>query len=279
MCVSMYPARLTGTVLYFGDAIHPKHGYVHVLGYQNQVQNQFSGPNAMILHFPTSRPMTPENVVDTEPFSKFMDDMVSALRPPVPRGGLLAKSATRGADTMVHSFEHGIYHIVMSADASQIPKALQTVPEEKRPRVNQKLFDWYAREFPQRTLALCCFNNTEARKATPMLWYYSPIDNSTFFAPAVDSHTGDVPDFNEMVYVDHWCIVGSPNLTTQSRHVAPVNYQQRLSEEAAALLPRFVMGRQFSGQMPNSDFLLPNASKALLAGDLSALGRDTQRVF
>lgn len=57
MCIVTAPAKLTGTKLYIGEGV--RNGYrVNVLGYQNTAYT-FSGPNGMLLHFPTDEPMTP----------------------------------------------------------------------------------------------------------------------------------------------------------------------------------------------------------------------------
>ena len=39
MCVSMWPADFTGTILYTGRRRHPEHGWIDVLGYQNTAAN------------------------------------------------------------------------------------------------------------------------------------------------------------------------------------------------------------------------------------------------
>ena len=64
MCMTLYPAVLSKTILYAGEALIDGK-LVHVLGYQNTAKNESKGPNAMILPFPTSIAMGPGNVVDT----------------------------------------------------------------------------------------------------------------------------------------------------------------------------------------------------------------------
>ena len=73
MCLSLFPARFTGTLLCLSEAQHPSRGYVNVLTYENTVQNRSPGANAMLLHFPSSG-MTRENVVDTRSFRGFTKD-------------------------------------------------------------------------------------------------------------------------------------------------------------------------------------------------------------
>lgn len=250
MCVSVDKADFRNTTLLISEARHPATGKkVHVLGYQNAAVSYSSGPNAMILHFP-AHPMTQENVVDTSGFPWFLQDLVHAVTPPS-----LGRSIPGAAGVEV--FDHGIYTVVLAANASFVFSALPLVPEEKRPPFNQRLFDWYGSMWPDWPVALCCFNNRQAAQADPMLWWYEPLDDSWLLAPSIDCHTGEVPDLDADVAVDHWVIAGLQE--RRFPNLVPVRYRDEtaIPAFAAALLPSYVVGVKIETRLQNGDFLFP----------------------
>ncbi|MGH3648095.1 MAG: hypothetical protein ACRDTM_13085, partial [Micromonosporaceae bacterium] len=167
MCVSMAPAEFSGTILYGGRRQHPRYGPVEVLGYQNTAVNHATGANAMVLHLP-SPALGQEHFVPVGEHRDVLQRMVNALRPP-PTAGAFAAVGVAPAVTV---FEHDIYTVVLASDPTQIPGALSRVPERKRPALNPELFDFYAKVFPQHSIALCCFDNADAQQASPLLIWY-----------------------------------------------------------------------------------------------------------
>lgn len=259
MCVTMARAWLASTVLYAAE-VDAGGERVHVLGYQNKVANKTSplarlmgkgGGNAMILPFPAEPgSMTRENVLDTEHCPNILQDMKRALEP-MPRGRGLTDAPHSGAPA-VQVFTTGIYTVVLARDARAIPKALGRVPAEKRPGLNPQLFDAYAIWYPDWTIALCCFNNRQAALATPMLWWYRPREPDRLFAPALDCHTGAVPDLGAKVMVDHVVAFASPELGERGE---PVRYQDAIPPAVAPYLCGRVIGEGFHKRMPNGDFV------------------------
>lgn len=261
MCVSAAPARFSRTTVFAGEA-QRNGSVVHVLGYENTAQNRVGrvgrfAPwrssrvgNAMLLHFPAVRgSMSQANVVDTQSCPHILGDMVSALFPPVAAADPAHRVTTSPA---VEVFDSGIYTVVLASDASAIPDALHRVPRSRRPEVSDAMFEWYARQFPGWPLALCCFDNRDARHATPMLWWYKPQFPEFLFAPAIDGHTGNPPDLAESVEVDHRVVLG----VTGSDTGMPVNYSDALPEDVSSLLPQRVVGTGFRRvRMPNGDFV------------------------
>ncbi len=259
MCVAMAPARFTGTTVYAGEA--RRNGkVVHVAGYENTVQSltgsrrrwrrgRRPAGNAMILHFPAvPASMTQANVVDTEACPRILADMVRALAPPVAAAAAPQASFTPAPAVAV--FEHGIYTVALASDARAIPAALDRIPDRRRPALNPALFDWYGATFPGWPVALCCFDTTDAARATPMLWWYEPAYPEVLFAPGIDAHTGATPDLRAEVTVDHWVVFGS------SRG-APVLYRDSVPDEVIALLPDRVAGVRLRRRMRNADFVIP----------------------
>lgn len=263
MCVSMAPAEFSGTILYGGRRQHPRYGPVEVLGYQNTAVNHATGANAMVLHLP-SPALGQEHFVPVGEHRDVLQRMVNALRPP-PTAGAFAAVGVAPAVTV---FEHDIYTVVLASDPTQIPGALSRVPERKRPALNPELFDFYAKVFPQHSIALCCFDNADAQQASPLLIWYPPRDPSWIVLPAVDCHTGAVPELGAPVRTDHWVIFGSDQ--TPPAWGSPV-YTLDLPPELRDLLPERVIGTQFTGELPNGDFGM--AYQDLLRGDPTRTAR------
>jgi hypothetical protein len=274
MCVSAAPAEFSGTILYVGRHHHPRHGPVEVLGYQNTAVNRAEGPNAMLLHLPAAG-MTRENFLDTTDSPDLLRDLVEALRP-VSRG---AQAAGYGAVSAgpVEVFDHGVYTVVLAADPRQIPAALSRVPEHKRPRLAPELFEFYADTFPLYPVALCCFDNADARRAGPLLMWYEPIYTGRLTAPALDCHSGAAPDPQAWVRPDHWVIVGVDG--APGDWGTPVRYR-RDPGPLAPFLPRRVIGTEITyGHLRNGDFAISlDDARAGRIDRLLRLTTDGQRI-
>jgi hypothetical protein len=263
-CCSLAPAHFSDT---FGLAaeLTYKGKPVHVLAYQNNVQNlasQEAGGNAMFLPIP-AKPgtMTEKNLVYLpENAQSFLREAEAAL-PPGPQG-----METRGGDAFFAGdsetvsqfkvFDHGSYTVVLANSAAVIPAALEQVPKQKRPRLNSQIFSSYDRWYKGWTFALCCFNNKDLKSAEPLVWYYEPINKDELFFPALDAHDGSPPALLSMVDVNHTLFFGSDQLEGTPR------FPIRLSKSLIGLpLPEMVMGQQFNMSMPQGDFVV-NVSDA-----------------
>jgi len=272
MCCSVspgVPVRFSDTVLYAAEVIGEAAEPVHVLGYQNKVQgrdgllSQAVGwlpfgdlGNAMILPFPAlPKTMTQANILDTQNCRDILQNMADAVAPrPIMHG---PSRSQRGWNSTpepppIQLFKAaGIYTVVLAQDPRDIPSALNQVPRSKRPVLNPALFDAYARWYPNWTIALCCFSNRRARLANPLLWWYQPMHPDRLFLPAVDCHTGDIPNLDAAVDVDHVIAVGSHRMTGGHR----VHYRDAVPHEVARYVRPSVIGERFAGSMPNGDFV------------------------
>jgi hypothetical protein len=259
---------MSDTVLYAAEVAPDGGEAVHVLGYQNKVANRARGfaplarlrrwlkgatGNAMILAFPSvPASMTAANVVDTKDCPGILQDMAKALDPP--ELDLSPPPGFRGAIKSipeVQVFSTGIYTVVLATNAQAIPGSLHRVPAEKRPALNPALFDAYAAWYPEWTIALCCFNNRKATLATPLLWWYRPMAPERLFLPALDYHTGAVPDLDSQVRVDHVLAVGS----TWAGSATRVFYSDRIPEAVKPYFTERVIGARYRQRMPNGDFV------------------------
>lgn len=291
-CCSLFPARFSGTVVYAGEA--EKDGVlVHVLGYQNTVDNRNSsggGGNAMLLPIPAKAgTMSASNILDTRKCKHILEDM---------KDFVLNKHASRrislGALTKSNAmpeplvFDHDIYTIVLAQDAKAIPGALSRVPEEKRPALNNEIFKAYSKWYPGYTFALCCFNTKDEAKAFPMLWWYEPSEPDQLFCPALDAHDGKPPRLGVQVDVDHVVVAGSHKIeppraeraaeTDEMKEfalndVSVVKYtDQAMPTDVRKLLPRCIVGGLETGMRKNGDFVF--ATKDVRSGVLKVIRKD-----
>ena len=244
MCVSAFKAGFTETTILMHEPEPAKLGHhTRVMLYQNTTQNWHKGPNAMLLHLDSARPMSPGNFVETTKFPHLLEDMVDAVRPHTRDIDMGTFSMAKGAQV----FDVGIYTVVLG-HAADIPAALNLVPQEKRPQVNGPLFEFYAEAFPSFTIALCCFS--ASAKSEPLMLWWEPQDPNVFRMPGLDEHTGGIPRFGEPVWVDHWLLASSYRM----KHGTTVEYTDNIPQPVLNLLPYQVIGRHFSGMMPNGDF-------------------------
>jgi len=275
MCVAAAPAHFSETILYHGRCHHRDHGDVHVLGYQNVAANHASGPNAMLLHLPGVG-MTQDCFVDTSGSPDILRNMTAALTPPLSRGAgaVPGGPATAGAPA-VEIFEHDIYTVVLAANATLIPEALSLVPEHRRVPANRPLFDFYARMYPDHAVALCCFDNRDAARSDPLLLWYTPRYPDRYELPAIDCHTGEIPDIGGPARVDHWVILGTdeePAPQDGTWRTARMDWSEEVRRSPAGpFLPAAITGRTYTGIHPNGDFMISRAD--VLAGRTAAMDR------
>lgn len=222
--------------------------------------NPKAAGNAMILPFPcVPRTMTKANVLDTAKCPTVLQDIAWALESePTLHTPYLSFSMPETL-RKVQIFEAaGIYTVVLAQDARDIPEALAQVPAEKRPGINPELFSAYAEWYPDWTFALCCFNNQDAKRALPLLWWYEPMNTDQLFLPALDCHTGDVPNLRARVSLDHTIAVGSYRLDT--------SIDAFVSSEKA----------KFESLKPKAES--NNQSAKVLLPDLLSLGSDDEKM-
>ncbi|HEX3965675.1 MAG TPA: hypothetical protein VHZ03_55040, partial [Trebonia sp.] len=190
MCVSMDEAGFSGTILYCGRRLHPEHGRIEVLGYQNTAVNLAAGPNAMLLHLP-ARSVTSAQFLPASRSGRVLRDMVDAVRPAAAGPGAGGAGWT-GAAAMSHAevFRHDICTVVLADGAAHIPAALERVEPRKRPAPNHGLLEFYADLYPGYPIAPCCLGNADAAEARPLLPWYQPLEHDRMVLPAIDCHPG-----------------------------------------------------------------------------------------
>ncbi|MEU9045622.1 MULTISPECIES: hypothetical protein [unclassified Kitasatospora] len=268
MCISTSEAAFSGTIVYCGRQHHPLHGLVHVLGYQNTAVNLADGPNAMLLHVPTSR-LTPGHFLSVGRSGDVLERMVAAVRPIAVAVDEITWMSWKPETVKI--FEHDVYTVLLAADPTAIPAALQLVPSHRRPDLNPDLMRFYADHFPDHTIAVCCFDNADAQRAKPLLLWYEPLDPDRLTVPALDCHTGAAPDLDAAVAVDHWVLFSTDQ--APSEWGEPVDYPGDMRHSLRSFLPTAVVGQHYGGgdALLNGDFTISHSD--LLAGDLDRIER------
>ncbi|MFJ9032185.1 hypothetical protein ACIRQP_27390 [Streptomyces sp. NPDC102274] len=269
MGVSMDQAEFSGTTLYAGRLHHAAHGLIHVLGYQSTTAAPAAGPGAVLLHLP-ARQMSRENFLSAARGPDVLSRMVDAVRP-VPAAGRGGR-AWLGWDSgqRVEVFDHDIYTVLLATDPTLLESALIQVPLRRRPRLNPLLLEFYAAHYPGHSIVVCCFDNAEAERAKPLLMWYRPTAPDRLTLPALDCHTGEPPDLNADVPVDHWVLLGTDEAPEGWGEA--VDYPPGIRHQLRQYLPDTVMGSYFGGcSLPNGDFAITHDD--LLAGDLDRIHR------
>ncbi|MFF2548620.1 hypothetical protein ACFVUY_39505 [Kitasatospora sp. NPDC058063] len=268
MCISTSEAAFSGTIVYCGRQHHPVHGLIHVLGYQNTAVNLAGGPNALLLHLPTKQ-LTPGHFLSVGHSGDVLERMVAAVRPVSVAADEIAWMSAEPEAVQV--FEHDVYTVLLAADPTAIPAALQQVPAHRRPSLDPDLLRFYTDHFPDHTIALCCFDNADAQRAKPVLLWYSPLDPDRLTVPALDSHTGAVPDLDAVVSVDHWVLLSTDQAPSDWGDT--VDYPEGMRHSLRSFLPAAVVGQYYGGAdaLLNGDFTISH--RDLLAGDLDRIER------
>lgn len=185
-----------------------------------------------------------------------------------------------------HDRVHGLVHVLgyqnTAVNLTDGPNAMllhlptrQLTPRHflsaGRAEIDPDLLRFYADHFPDHAVAVCCFDNADARRAKPLLLWYQPLDPERLTVPALDSHTGGAPDLDAAVPVDHWVLFSTDQ--APSDWGAPVAYPGDMRHRLRALLPAAVVGRHYGpGQsLPNGDFTISH--RDLRTGDLDRIER------
>ncbi len=250
MCIAAHQAQFTGTNIYFNANLkHPKKGLVAAMAYSNKAENRHGGPNAMLLTVPAEEFIEPEDFINVSACPHILDDMREALTPRT-RGMLSASSDSYSKGIgRIAVFEYGIYTVVSADDPLDMPRALLEVPEEKRPTIPESIWEFLKQKRPNDKVILPCFTGNGN---DTIFFIYKPIlENGGYRLPGLDAHDGTAPRPGK-VAVDTWILLGADNLAGASA----VYYQDNLTADIAPYLAKKVVGRHFTGEYDNGDYVL-----------------------
>lgn len=203
MCVTLNLADMGGTLAYtYATTRDGESRPLHITGYQNAANNLGEDPNCMFLHFPGDEIRLVHEPEHTE---NFMFDMIRGLTP------LGAISRSVGGFRVE---EYGDYHVVLAEELSDIFDALAEVPEERRPKVTEKLeklVGWYGWHFAGHSFVLACFEG-KANPKHPIVVEYHPHNDDVLTVPGVDAHDGNLPSLRVQTRRDFRIAFGADGL-------------------------------------------------------------------
>lgn len=246
MCVTIHSAELPQTYVGAWDINHPEFGYRHVLAYQNKPISQSDQPNCMLLHIPAAAPLQPDYLLDTTGCEWLLQQMADNGR---------KQSRTRFSPEN-HVFEMGIYHIAMLNEVhpAAVAEALSQIPGEKRPDISDEFIHFFADHFPDYPLLLCCFNNKESKKASPILIHFEPQRPEVFQLNLLDAH-GHLPIIGQMHFFERTLIVGSYKLKKNSGESHAFDHSN-VPIHLLPFLPRYGFAEDLRADLPNADLLI-----------------------
>ena len=253
MCVTSLEAELKNTYIGVWEVQHSTFGERQVLAYQNSPKNLADGSNCMLLHVQSKQPLTPDCIIDTSQDPGFLQQMAHSI---LPRG----RGNLFGASSKNFVVEMGIYHLALLNDVSEaaLSKTLAQIPVEKQPKISLDYLNFYARTFPSFPLILCCFNNQEAKEASPVMVHYEPIHPDVFMFNTLDGH-GSLPEVGELHEFHQTIITGSHHLTAAGNGFEPFNLSG-ISAELLPWLPQYGTALKIDQTLPNEDLLIDAAA-------------------
>lgn len=262
MCITSEPAVLKGTIL-LAHSFRDSAGNVqNLLGYKNKAKSLIRGGNCMIFAIPAISGSKVE-IIDMTDHHDLLDDYAKLFQERSRGDSFGVKGLLSLSDRSIEIVERGSYTVVIASQASDIPAALALVKPEKRPRVNQALFDgldslygaWEA-EGGKRFVIACWAGDIDPE---PILLHYRPIPSfeGKHVLPGLDAHDGGVPVPGELVETDHTIIVG---LDDDNNEAYPKDADwdlRKVPADLRAKLPRLVIGRKVNDDLPNGDWVIP----------------------
>ena len=264
MCCSAWSATFSRTITGTWEVL-VEGRLTHVLWYQNRVgygqdtngppltSKQSKGNCLIIPLLGTWESIRLLNTFDTP---NLLEDISESLAYPVedlsPMLGAPQASAFGSGGGMIF-LQFDIYDIVLAERACDIPSVLSQINPEKRPEVNDAVFDmlnrWY--DCP---VAVCCFNDSQNGEAKPLGFAFEPLYPDKLVVYTLDAHDGKPPDPNRAVEVDHDIFVGSYLMQAERR--ARVKYSDSIPQHLSPYVLPEVLGMPIRSMlMENGDFV------------------------
>jgi hypothetical protein len=253
MCCSAWPVRFSKTITGTWEVMVDDK-LMHVLWYQNQIGSpkdaKLSGGNCLII--PIMGSWSSIRLLNTTSAPSILKDISQSLRPePMRSAKSLAAAGERFGTIVFLKFD--IFDIVLAENAQDIPNVLPQIVENKRPKINNDVFNvldqWY-----KCPIALCCFDNAEAMEAKPIAFAFEPFMPEQLMVYTLDAHDGKPPDPTKKVQLDHTIFVGS--YITDSEHGAHIKFSDDIAPDLAPYVLPKVLGEMVpNAPIQNGDFI------------------------
>ena len=190
MCITINTAKLSKTKIL---SIPVGNGN-HFIAYSNSVQNLSGKQNAMILPIPGKTKQ--EWFYDTTKYKKFLDDIISEAD--YVEGYLGIRSRGMKLSKSLSVFNVGMYTVGL---ADSFDGVLNFIKE--RASITDSLSKFFTKEYEGWSFAVCLFDSDKRIDAQPIAFEYKPFVKRFIYFPTMDAHTGNAPNVNEDVEVDH----------------------------------------------------------------------------
>lgn len=256
MCITINTAKLSKTKIL---SVSVGNGN-HFIAYSNSVQNLSGKQNAMILAIPGKTKQ--EWFYDTTAYNKFLDDIISEADYEEDYLGIRSRGITMKSLSV---FNVGMYTVGL---ADSFNDALDFIKEKAE--ITDSLAVFFKERYKGWSFAVCLFDSEKKIDAQPIAFEYTPFDKNLIYFPTMDAHTGNAPDMNEKVDVDHTFIY---------EHTG--NPDEKLYQEFVELenkdIPSFLNKRRFRYIEVKSN-AEPNGDTYINATELSAVpfSQDTE---
>jgi hypothetical protein len=132
----------------------------------------------------------------------------------------------------------------MAQDASQLLQAIETLPENLRPKLKSEIVDAYSKWYPEWPLAVCAWSGRI--EAHPLFWWYEPMDPKVLFLPALEGTNGKVPDPQADILRDHTLLIGST--------ISPFGYRNPKPDLLGGFLSSQIWGQVVDDEDFNGDY-------------------------
>jgi hypothetical protein len=172
------------------------------------------------------------------------------LRPSFSAQSSSAPTGAFGGGIVFIQFD--IYDIVLAQRAADIQQVLPQIAIEKRPAINDAVFEMFDRWY-NCPLAICCFNQAASGKAKPLAFAFEPLYPDKLVVYTLDGHDGNEPALTESVFLDHSVFVGSYLMRTDN--CAYVNYSDEIASDLRPYLLNKVLGVEVNASMENGDVI------------------------
>jgi len=241
MCITSAEAKLSKTRI----LSLPLDNGRHLLSYSNKVKNLSGKPNSMILPVPGE--LNQDWFSVTTEYNKFLEEIENqAYRKEHLTRGLKSKGMLS-----IEEFEVGFYKVITTNSIDALREKLNTLNEAQRPEISDELLDFFKNNYKGWNFVVCIFAETKEMESQPIMFEYKPFHYEWIYYPMMDSHTGEAPNLNEDVRVDHTLILEHTGL--KEGNIRSVKFSQDVPEK---LRRRKFVSTKWKGRMKNGDMYI-----------------------
>lgn len=273
MSVFLGAAECLHNIVALCESVHPKTnrpGFLLVISHT--LRERSGKPNALLVHFPV--PSSKVELIDCNAFPAFPRDLLDAITPQAK-----AKRGSSVLDGLVlelPGFDLPLYQDVqIASNIDSLARAIQTLPQERRPELSNEWVQWYQRNLKGYSIAACHFAAGASGPCMPLVfWYETASSDAHLTLPVLKARDGQPPRLDQVVVMDDWVILGGKK---ERKNLKPVDYVRTPSPNnfVLSLLPSYIHGEHYHDKLPNGDlfgskdFCLRSSTVKLTSGLLT----------